>query len=72
MCHYPCQYANLNFAQNVPPSLTPEAAEFKYDIMDLIDPHLKDIMSTTSAKDIPDLEDISDHPDHSKLKAWFA
>ena len=71
LCHYPCPYANLNFAQNLPPSLTLEAAEFKYDKMDLMDTDLKDIMSTTSAKDIPDLEDISVHPDHNQLKAWF-
>ena len=37
-----------------------------------MDTDLEDIMLTTSAKDIPDLEDISDHPDHSQPKAWFA
>ena len=44
---------------NLPPSLTLAAAEFEYDIMDLMDTDLKDIMSTTSAEDILDLEDIS-------------
>ena len=72
LCHYPCPYANLNFARNLPSSLTPEAAECGYDIMDLMDADLKDIMSTTSDEDIPDLEDISDHPDSSQLEAWFA
>ena len=71
LCHYPCPYANLNFAQNLLPSLTLAAAELEYDIMDLMDTDLEDIMSTTSAKDIPDLEDISDCPD-SQHKAWFA
>ena len=40
--------------------------------MDLMDTYLKDIMSTASAEDILDLEDISYHPDHRQLKAWFA
>ena len=44
LCHYPFPYANPNFAWNIPPSLTPEAAEFEYDIMDLMDTDLKDIM----------------------------
>ena len=70
--HYPCPDANLNFAWNLPPLLTPAVADFEYDIMDLLDTDLKDIMSTTSAEDILDLEDISDYPDHSQLKAWFA
>ena len=72
LCHYPWPYANLNFAWNLPPSLTLEAAEFEYDTMDLMDADLKDIISTASAEDILDLEDISDCPDHSQLKAWFA
>ena len=72
LCHYPCPYANLNFTQNLPPSLTLAAAEFEYDIMDLMDTDLEDIMSTTSTEDIPYIEDISDCPDHSQLKAWFA
>ena len=72
LCHNLCPYANLHFAKNLPPSLTPEAAEFEYDIMNLMDTDLEDIMSTTSAEDILDLEDISDHPNHSLLKAWFA
>ena len=53
-CHYPCPYANLDFAQNLPPSLTPAAAELEYHIMDFMDTDLEDIISTTSAKDIPD------------------
>ena len=74
LCHYPCPYANLDFAWNLPPSLTLAAAEPEpeYNIMDLMNTDVEDIMSTTSAKDIPDLEVISDHPDHSQLKAWFA
>ena len=60
LCHYPWPYANLNFAQNLPPSLTLAAAEFEYDIMDLFVTDLEDILSTTSAEDIWDLEDISD------------
>ena len=55
MCHYPCPNANLNFARNLPPSLKLEAAELGYDIMDLMDADLEDIMSTTSVEDIPDL-----------------
>ena len=57
---------------DLPPLPTPEAAEFGYDIMDLSDADLKDIMTTTSDEDIPDLEDISDHLDISQLEAWFA
>ena len=72
LCHYQCPYANLDFAWNLTPSLTPTAAELEYDIMDLMDTDLEDIMSTTSAKDIPDLEDISDCPDHNQFIAWFA
>ena len=70
--HYSCPCANLDFAQNLPPLLTPAAAELEYDIMDLIDTDLKEIMSTTSADDIPDLKNTSTHPDHSHLEAWFA
>ena len=68
--HYPCPYANLNYARNLPPSLTPEAAESGYDIMDLMDPDLKDIMSTISHEDIPDIEDISDCLDSNQLEAY--
>ena len=39
--------------------------------MDLMDTDLKNIMSTTSAKDILDLDNISDYQDHSKLEAWI-
>ena len=72
LCHYPWQYANLNFARNLPPSWTLEAAEFEYDIIDLIEADLEDIMSTTGAEDIPDLEDISDYPNSIQLEARFA
>ena len=72
LCHYPCPYANLNFTRNLLPSLTLEAAEFGYNIMDLMDADLEDIMSTTSAENNMDLEDISAYPDSSQLKAWFA
>ena len=71
-CHYPGPYVNLDFAQNLPSSLTPAAADLEYDIMDLMDTDPEDIMSTTSEEDILDLEDVSDYPDHSQLKAWFA
>ena len=70
--HYTCSYANLDFACNLTPSLTPAVAKLEYGIMDLMDTDLEDIMSTTSAKDIPELEDISEHPDHSQAKPWFA
>ena len=72
LCHYPCPYSKLDIAWNLSPSLTPDASELEYDVMDLMDTDLEDIMSTTSVKDIPYLEDISDCPDHSHLKAWFA
>ena len=72
LCNYPCPYADLSFARNLTPSLTPEAAEFWHDIMDLMDADLEDIMSTTSAEDILDLEDISDYLDSGQLEAWFA
>ena len=72
LCPYPCPYANLDFAWNLPPSLIPAVAELEYDIMDLRNRDHEDIMSTISAEDIPDLEDISNHSDHSQLKAWFA
>ena len=71
LCHYPCPYANLDFAWDLLPSLTPAATELEYDIMDLMETDLEDTMSTTSAKDIPDLKDTSDHPDHSHLEAWL-
>ena len=69
---YPYPYANLNIGWNLPLSLTPDLVEFEYDIIDLMDTHLKDIMSITSVKDIPDFEEISDHPEYSQLEAWFA
>ena len=72
LCQYPCPYANLNFTKNLPPSLIMEAAQFGYDIMDFMDADLEDIMSTTSDKDIPNLEDISALPDSSQLETWFA
>ena len=69
LCRYPYLYANLKFARNLPPSLTLEAAEFGYDIMDFMDVDVKDIMSTTSNEDIQDFEDISDCLDSSQLEA---
>ena len=67
LCHYPSLYANLDFAQNLPPSLTLTAAELEYDIMDLMDTDHKDIMSTTSGKDIPDLEANLKHSLHKYI-----
>ena len=72
LCHYSCPYANLNFAMDLPPSPTMEATEFGYGIMDLSDADLKDIITTTSDEDIPDLKNISDHWDIGQLEAWFA
>ena len=72
LCPYPCPYANLNFAWNLTPSLTLEAAEFENNIMCLMDRDPEDIMSTTSAEESLDYEDISDCLNHSQLKAWFA
>ena len=74
LCHYPCPYVNLNFEMDLPPSPTLGAAEFRYGIMDLsnFSADFEAIMSTTSNDDIPDLEDISDSPDSSQPKAWFA
>ena len=71
LCHYPCPYANLNFEMDLSPSPTLEAIEFGYGIMDLSDRDLEDVMTTSSDKAIPDLEDISDHLDGSQLEVWF-
>ena len=72
LCHYPCPYANLNFEMDLPPS--PMAAEFGYGIMDVSNAsaNIMDIMSTTSDKDILDLENIPDCLYGSQHEAWFA
>ena len=44
LCHYPCPCANLDFTWKLPPSLTLAADELEYDIMDLMDTDLEDII----------------------------